>query len=154
MALRMMRACEALHAEFQQAPCAFGSETAIIVAGIRGGCQDGLSCPRLLQALTEFCYRHGMVLVEGGLLLSDVSKPIRERVRTFFRGSRTIMRSDMGGQPYVAPRSSVTAQLGISAPERWPEYVVSGLDGDQHLWGTEGAATHRCDPLARCSLRA
>lgn len=93
-----------------------------------------------VQALSELCYRHGMLLLECGVQLSDVSKPVRTRVRMLLHGGRTVIRTDMGGKEYTAPRSSIAAQLAITAPERWPEFLATGA-GAREAAGGGGAET-------------
>lgn len=92
-----------------------------------------------MQALAELCYKSGLLLVRHAVQLSDVSKPIRTKIRTQFRGSGTIHRSDMPGLPYVPPRSSVATQLAIAAPERWPELATVAAGGSNGGGPADGA---------------
>ena len=84
-----------------------------------------------MQVLSEVVFVHGTRMAEAGLQLSNVSKPLRTKVRTMFRGKAPILRRDMHvmGGLYFAPRSTVQQQLAACAPRRWAELIV-GLPDD------------------------
>lgn len=81
-----------------------------------------------VQVLSEVVYVHGTRMVAAGLQLSNVSKPLRNKTRSMFRGKAPIMRKDLRAMDglYFAPRSTVQQQLAYCAPHRWPE-LIEGL---------------------------
>eukprot|EP00892_Ulva_mutabilis_P009401 jgi/Ulvmu1/6833/UM031_0037.1 len=110
----------------------------------------------LHQALSEFFYMHALMLARYGVQFSDISRPIRCKIRTLFRGGGAVERSDMRGRAYVAPRSTTAVQLVIAAPERWPELraFVSGDSGDSEGGGGGQQAGDAADGDAPGSRRA
>lgn len=76
-----------------------------------------------VQATCELVYAYGSRMARCGVQLSDVTRPVRIRVRgAFYRGAGTT-RSDMGGALYERPLSTAAEALAIAAPTRWPELL-------------------------------
>lgn len=75
------------------------------------------------QATCELVYAHGERMARHGVQLSDVTRPVRVRVRAAFYRSGGTTRADMGGALYERRLSSTAEALAAAAPERWPELL-------------------------------
>lgn len=64
-------------------------------------------------------------MATANVQLSEISKPLRNKIRSMFRGKAPIIRQDLPvtSALYYAPRSTVQVQLAYCAPERWPEVI-------------------------------
>jgi hypothetical protein len=84
-----------------------------------------------VQTLSEVVFVHGASMASANVQLSEISKPVRYKLRATFRGKAPVSRADLPAHHglYFAPQSTVQEQLVICAPERWPEL----LDTTPHL---------------------
>ena len=68
-------------------------------------------------------YAHGERMARQGVQLSDVTRPVRMRVRGAFYRSAGTARADMGGALYGRRLSTTAEALVSAAPARWPELL-------------------------------
>ena len=81
--------------------------------------------------LCELVYVHGSHIATGGVQLSDVTKPLRTRIRHAYFGAAGYSRSDMGGAFYRKPRSTTESLLAVAASEQWPELLDDAAEGQR-----------------------
>ena len=73
-------------------------------------------------------YLRGSAMAAAGVQMSDVTRPVRAKLRHLYYAPASASRSDMAGSLYSRPATTATEQLALAAPERWPELLGADTD--------------------------